>query len=179
MSALVKISEQTFTTAADITITGFTTDYDIYYLNVQKARTTQGNAYLEFRFTTNTPSAGTPITDSDYQQSGYVGHAAFTSPAAWSSSGTNSPKWTYISQNNNGEGYYNEAWIFNPADATQETTMLVTATGNARSDAVGHMFTSVRLTQNSVVDGIQIYPSGGASYSVQEAEVYLYGLKTS
>jgi hypothetical protein len=179
MSALVKISEQTFSTAADITITGFTTDYDIYYLSVQKARTTQANAYLDFRFTTNTPSAGTPITTTDYQQSGYVGHAAFASPAAWSVSGTSSPKWTYISQNNNGEGYYNEAWIFNPADATQETTMLVTATGNARSDAVGHMFGSIRLTQNSVVDGIQIYPSGGASYSVQEAEVYLYGLKTS
>lgn len=178
MSALVKISEQNITTpAADLTYTGFTTDYNIYYLTVSKIRTTQVNGYMKARLTENNPSPGTPITTSNYYLGGFGQHSGFASPFNWANNGATEWSISYISQNNNGEGYYYEMWIYNPADASLPTTIVYTSVGNTNSAASGGLYAGAKLLQNVAVDGIQFFPTGGGGYSIAEAEFKLYGLK--
>lgn len=178
--SLIKISDQSTTNQATTTFTGFTTAYDIHVLKIRNVRTSGTNSYLDARFTTATPSAGTPITTTNYKYGSWYDHSQFSIGQLNSTAQSYNDKWrfSYISQNTNGDGYNYEMWIYYAADATRPTFAHWNGVGMANTNAVAHHHGGVSLNQTIAVDGIQIFPISG-SHNVAQADITLYGLKES
>lgn len=180
--SLIKLSENSYQNVSDITFTGFTTAYDVHVMKIRRIRTTQVNGYLDARFTTASPSAGTPITSSNYTYAGWYDHSGFSVFPAMQTSTNQSynDKWrfTYISQNNAGDGYYYEMWIYHAADNSLKTMMTFNSVGWANGNAIANYHGGVTLDTNDAVDGIQIFTQSGA-HQIAEADITLYGLKES
>ena len=174
----VKISSGSESAASSVTVTGFTSTYDVHMLKIKKLHQTAVNNYIDGRFTTNTPSAGTPITDTAYGYGAILNHSNFTA-GTFSSAGT-LDKWraTYIGQNNTGQGYHGEMLIYNAADSSEDTAALRHFAGVADAGNIGLYIGGVHLDQNSVVDGVQFFPVSGSA-NIDELDWVLYGLQES
>ena len=180
--SLIKLSENTYQNVNDITYTGFTTAYDIHVMKIRRIRTTQVNGYLDARFTQASPSAGTPITTTNYDYAGWYDHSGFSVFPAMQTSANQSytDKWrfSYISQNNAGDGYYYELWIYNAASSSDKTRMTFNSVGWANGNAIANYHGGVSLDETTAVDGIQIFTQSGV-HQIAEADITLYGLKES
>lgn len=176
----VKISSGSESAASSVTVTGFTSTYDVHMLKIKKLHQTAANNYIDGRFTTNTPSAGTPITASNYGFSAFLNHSNFSAGAFTSTNLSYTDKWraTYIGQNNTGQGYHGEMLIYNAADATKDTVALWNFAGVADAGNIGLYIGGVHLDQNSVVDGVQFFPVSGSA-NIDELDWVLYGLQES
>lgn len=167
--SLVLIDSETASNSASVTLTGMTSDYDVYMFTMSNAIPVNDNVHTFARFT----ESGTANTTSNYDSAYYnLNDSSFST-----SSYTNRDNF-YLINNYIGTpaGEIGNAvcYIFNSQESGEYTfiTQEVAAAGHTYS-LWGNQGGGV-MTVTSTVDGIQIYMESG---NISSGEFKLYGLK--
>ena len=154
--SLVLIDSDTASASGSITLTGMTSDFNVYMVTLNKVFPVNDNVYLHARFT----ESGTANTTSNYD-SAYTNRSNF-----------------YVGNNYIGTGTQEQlnavCYIFNSQESG-EYTFITQDTVSA-----GHTYTvwgnqgGGVFTVTSTVDGIHFYMDSG---NISSGEFKLYGLK--
>tara|TARA_R100001163_G_C5042874_1_gene180690 strand:+ start:383 stop:895 length:513 start_codon:yes stop_codon:yes gene_type:complete len=168
-TSLQFIKSASGTDVASLSITGFTSQYNVYAIHIPKL-IQNGNNDIRARFVDN---SGSVISDSEYDFASMVmnSHSSFsegqdTSATSIDSLGVNDQNETY--------GIGNTTYIFNPADSSSYTFLL---SQNAGMRDIGKLRSYKLIGVHKVeetITGFNIFGESGGNIS---ATIVLYGVK--
>lgn len=146
----------------------FTTDYDIYQVNISKIDKSN-NAYDQIRFVDET---NTVISTTNYEDAQYRMFASGTRTESKSVNATSISELSYSgSPDSNGIGV--TFYVFNPTNTSTYTFLNNEATGYYSGGLLGIQGTGVLKTTDDI-RGIYIFPTSGTYESITTV---IYGIK--
>ncbi len=168
--SLVLIDSDTASASGSITLTGMTSDFNVYMVTLNKVFPVNDNVYLHARFT----ESGTANTTSNYDSA----YTNLKDTDAFNNSSYTNRSNFYVGNNYIGTGTQEQlnavCYIFNSQESG-EYTFITQDTVSA-----GHTYTvwgnqgGGVFTVTSTVDGIHFYMDSG---NISSGEFKLYGLK--
>lgn len=169
--ALIKIDEQIVTgsSVASVTLTGISSTYDVYMVQLTNVRMATDSRALYIRFT----ASGTPNTTANYDRA----MKNFRTDAGFTDNGNVNQTFIGMEQGGTGTSEYQNAtlYLFNFNNASEYSFITNENSGRTASGNLSGKQGGGVLTVTEANDGIYFYTSGGNINT--DSKFTLYGLK--